>query len=73
MRLTGTTTPNHSGTEGNGNEEVLCIPESSRVGASLSYGLLLYPGNSMGQRGSYPAVEMLSVYCTAPASWSEFP
>ena len=37
-----------SGPESNGNEEVLHIPQNSRMGASPSDGLMLYPGHMGG-------------------------
>ena len=43
----GATTPGQSGTEGNGNEGVLHIPQISEAAASLSDGLVLYPGHSV--------------------------
>ena len=47
--LTGTSTPGQSGPGGNGNEEVLHIPKSSRTGTSPSDGLVSYPGHSLGE------------------------
>ena len=47
---------------------VLCIPQSSKTGASLSDGLMAYPGCSLGE--SYPSAEIQLVYSTAPANWA---
>ena len=44
----------------NGNEEVLHIPQNSRIEASPSHGLVSYPGHSL-VRG-YPYTEMQSLY-----------
>ena len=41
----GTTTPGQSEPGSNSNGGVLHIPESSTTGASLSDGLVLYPGH----------------------------
>ena len=56
--LSGATTPAQSELESNGNEEVLCIPQSSRItGTSPSDYLVSYLGHLLG-RGSYPFAEM---------------
>ena len=66
--LLGATTPGQSGPGSNGNEVVLCIPQSSSIiVASSSDGLVLYPGHSLGE--SYPSAEIQSVYSAAPADW----
>ena len=68
--LSSATTPGQSGPESNGNEGVLCIPQSSSItGTSPSDCLVSYPGHSLG-RGSYPSAEMQSVYSTVPAGWA---
>ena len=47
--LSGPTTPGQSGSKSNGNERVLCIPQSSSITrASPSDCLMLYPGHSLG-------------------------
>ena len=67
--LLGATTPGQSGPGSNGNEGVLCIPQSSSTaGTSPSDCLVSYPGHSLG--GSYPSAEKQSVYSTAPADWA---
>ena len=44
--LSGTSTPGQNGSESNGNEEVLHIPQSSSItGASLLDYLVSYPGH----------------------------
>ena len=53
----------------NGNEDVLCNPESSSITeTSPSDDLVSYPGHSLG--GSYPSAEVHPVYSTAPADWA---
>ena len=66
---TGTSTrwyhSRESGTECDGNEGILGIPQSSSItGASPSDRFVSYPGHSLGE--SYPSAEMQSVYSTAP-------
>ena len=52
-----------------GNQEVLCIPQSSiSTGASPSKFLVSYPGHPLG--ASYPSREIQSVYSAAPADWA---
>ena len=64
------TTPGQSGPWSNGNEEILCIPQSSCIsGISPSNCFVLYPGHSLGE--SYPSAEMQSVYSTAPTDWTK--
>ena len=64
--LTGATTPGQSGPGSDGDEEVLCIPQSfSITKASSSDGLVSYPGHSFEE--SYPSAELQSMYSTAPA------
>ena len=59
-----------SGPGSDGNEGVLCIPQSSSTaGTSPSDCLVSYPGHSSGG-GSYPSAEVQSVYSTAPADWA---
>ena len=68
--LSGATTPGQSGSGSDGNEGVLCIPESSCItGTSPSDCLVSYLGHSFGG-GSYPSAEMPSVYSIAPANWT---
>ena len=60
-----------SGTRNNGNEGVLCIPQSySITGASPSDCLVSYPGHSLRGEESYASAEMESVHSTAPADWA---
>ena len=52
--LSGVTTLSQSGPGSNGNEEILCIPQSSSItGTSPSDCLVSYPGHSLG-RGLTP-------------------
>ena len=67
--LSGATTPSQSWPGSNGNEGVLCIPQSSSItGTSPSDCLVSYTGHSLV--GSYPSAEKQSVYSTAPANWA---
>ena len=67
--LLGTTTPGQSGSGSNGNEGVLQIPQSFRIGTS-SDGLVSYPGHTLAE-GFYLSEEMESVYSKIPADWVE--
>ena len=68
--LSGATTSGQSGPGSDGNEGVLCIPQSSGITeTSASDGLVSYPGHSLGG-GSYPSAEKQSVYSVAPANWA---
>ena len=54
---------------GNGNEDVLHIPQSSSITeASPSDCLVSYQGHSLGD--SYPYAEMQSVFSTAWVNWT---
>ena len=65
--LSGATTPVQSKPGSNGNEGVLCIPQSSSItGTSPSDCLVSYPEHLLGG-GSYPSVELQSVYSSALA------
>ena len=65
--LSGATTPGQSGLGSNGNEGVLCIPQSlSITGASPSDCLVSYPGHFL-EWVSYLSVKMQLVYSTAQA------
>ena len=44
------------------------FPKNPKTGASLSDGLMLYPGHSLEE--SYFSAEMQLVYSTAPANWA---
>ena len=67
--LSGATTPAQSGPGSNGNEGVLCIPQSScNTGASPSDCFGSYIGHLLGE--SYPSAQMQSMYSTAPANWA---
>ena len=71
MASSGATTPGESGPRSNGNERVLCIPQSSSItGAAPSDCLVSYPGYLV-EGGSYLSAEMQSVYSTAPANWAD--
>ena len=68
--LSGATTPSQSGSESDGNEGVLHIPQNSSITrASLSDCLVSYPGHSVGE--SYLSAKMQLVYSTAPANWAQ--
>ena len=68
--LSVATTPDQSGPENNGNEEVLSIPQSSRItGISPSECLVSYLGHSLVWE-SYTPAEKQSGYSTAPADWA---
>ena len=66
--LSGATTLGLNAPGTNGNEGVLCIPQSSSItGTSPSDCSVSYPGHSL--RGSYHSVEKQSMYFTAPVGW----
>ena len=66
--LSGVTTLGQSEPGSNGNEGVLCIPQSCSItGASPSDCLVLYPRHSLGK--SYSSAEIQLVYSTAKADW----
>ena len=61
-----------SGPGSDGNEGVLCIPQSpSIIGTPPSDCLVLYPGLVVCVWGGYPSAEVQSVYSTTPANWGE--
>ena len=64
--ISSATTPGQSGPGSDGNEEVLCIPQSSSIIEAVSSDCFVpYPGHLLWV--SYPSAEMHSVYSTAPA------
>ena len=64
--LSGAIPPGHNGPGSDGNKEVLCISQGSRITrASPSDCLVSYPGHSFV--GFYLFAEMQSVYSTVPA------
>ena len=65
--LWGTTTLDKRGPGSDGNEGVLCIPQSSSK-ASPSDWSVSYPGHSLGEY--YPSAEMQLVYSIAAANWA---
>ena len=68
--LANATTLELSGPRSNGNEGVLCFPQSSSsTGISLSGGLISYPEHLLGE--SYASAEMQLVYSTAPTDWAK--
>ena len=72
MALSGATTPGQSGPGSDVNEGVLRIPQSDRItGTSPSDCLVSYLGQTLGV-GSYPSIEVQSVYSTAPADWEKY-
>ena len=73
--LSGATTPVQSWPGSDGNEGVLCIPQSSNfTGTSPSACLVSYLGHSLlvVVGGSYPSAEKQLVYSTAPADWAMY-
>ena len=63
--------PQDSGSVSDGNEGVICFPQSSRIiGVSSSDCLMSYQGHSLGK--SYSSAEMLSVYSIAPSNWARY-
>ena len=65
----GATTLGQSRPGSDGNEVVLCIPQSSSItGTSSSDYLVSYPGHLL--EGSSPSVKVQSVYSTAPVDWA---
>ena len=68
--LSGATIPSQSGSGSNGNEGVLRISQSSSLTRISTLDCLVsYTEHSFGG-GSYPSVEVPSVYSTAPADWA---
>ena len=68
--LSGATTPGQSGPGSDGNEGILCIPQSSSITwTSPSDCLASYPVHLLGG-GLTSSAEMQSVYSTAPADWT---
>ena len=68
--LSGATTPGQSGPGSDGNEGVLCIPQSSSIIGTLpSDCLVSYPGHSL-VGGAYPSEEKQSVYSIALVDWA---
>ena len=71
MVLSSATTPGQSGPGSDGNEKVLCIPQSSSItGTSPSHCLVLYPIHSFGGV-SYPSAKVQLVHSTAPIDWAK--
>ena len=69
MSLSGATTPGQNEPGSDGNEGVLCIPQSSSTArTSLLDCLVSYPGHTL--MGSYPSAEVQSVYSTVPTEWA---
>ena len=61
--LSGATTPGKSGPGSDGNERVLCIPQSSSTtGISSSDCLVSYPEHSLGEGKPYPSAKVLSTH-----------
>ena len=60
----------YNGPGSNDNEEVVHFPQISKTGASLSEGLVSYPGYLFKVGGAYPSVEIQSAYYIAPADWA---
>ena len=69
--LTAATTLGQSGSGINGNESLLCAPQSSSIiKTSISDCLVSYQ-DPHWEGGSYPSAEMQSVYSAASADWAE--
>ena len=67
--LSGATTLGKSGPGSNGNEGVLCIPQSPSITGTAPLDCLVsYPRHSLGR--SYPSADVQSVYSTALADWA---
>ena len=67
--LSGASTLGPSGTDSNGNEEVLHIPQCSVItGATPLDCLVSYPGHAFREE-TYPSVEMQS-YSTITTDWA---
>ena len=67
--LSGATKLGQSGPESNGDEGVLCIPQSSNITrALLSDCLVSYLGDLLG--GVLTPAEIHLVYSTTPADWA---
>ena len=64
MTLSGATTQGQSGPGSNGNQGVLHIPQSSKIGASPFDALVSYPGHNLGE--PYPFAEMQTAYSIIP-------
>ena len=69
-KLSGATTPSQCGLGTDRNEEVLRIPQSSRITGASPDCLMSCPGHMLGE--SYPSTEMKSVYSKTPADWAMF-
>ena len=67
--LLGATTMDQSGPGSKGNEEVLCIPQSSSfTGATPSDSFVSYPRHSLGE--SYTCAQMQSMYWQPQLIWA---
>ena len=67
--LSGVTTPGLIGLVSDGNERVLCIPQSSSItGTSPSDCLVSYLVHLLGE--FYLSAEKQPVYSTTPADWA---
>ena len=62
--ILGATTPGKIGPGNDGNEEVLCIPETSPSDCLVSY-----PRHLLGGGRFYPFAKMQLVYSKAPNNW----
>ena len=61
--LSGATTPSQSGHRSNGNEEVICIPQSSSItGAAPSDCLMFISGHTLGEVGLFTPLQRCSRY-----------
>ena len=68
--LSGATTLGQSGSESDGNKEVLCIPQSSSItGASSSFSVIFRTLVSGWGVGLYLSAEMQTVYSAAPPNF----
>ena len=67
--LSGATIPGQSGPGSDGNEGILCIPESSSI-TRISPSGCLVPYSGLLLEGSNPFAEEQSIYSAGPANWA---
>ena len=65
--LSGAATPGQSGPGSDGNEEVLCIPQSSSITVTSSFDCLM----SCAGHSLWEGVLLQSVYIRAPDDWKK--
>ena len=69
MALSGATTPSQRGPGSNGNEGVLCIPQSPSITGTSQSDLVSYRDTHWGCV-SYPSADVQSVYSPALSDWT---